>query len=566
MIRMFVTSAAAFIMLFAAAPLHGQDLKVTLLGTGRPDPAIDRFGPGTLVEAGNQALLFDSGRGVSQRLWQMKMPLSRVDALFLTHLHSDHVVGIPDLWLTGWLPTPFGRRTVPLQVAGPEGTRAMMSSLREAYQWDIRVRRDGEGLPAAGVEVAARDIRQGVVYERDGLKVTAFEVDHGGILQPAFGYRVDYGGRSVVISGDTRPSENLVAFARNADVVIHEVSAARPELLARSPVARRIVGFHTSPEDAGRIFERVKPKLAVYSHIVLLTTDPAISAPALSELAPRTRTTYLGPLEIGEDLMTILIGQSVEVRRFVPPAAAAAPAHESFEVQSAVLGEARRINVYTPPAYHASSAERFPVLYMPDGGVDEDFVHVIQTVDSLVALGRIRPVMVVGIPNTERRRDLTGATRFAADSAIAPRVGGAAAFRRFLRDELIPAVDARYRTSAERAIIGESLAGLFILETFLVEPALFDHYIALDPSVWWDGGSLAATAPARLSGAAPSPRTLYLASTEVPEIAAGVERIAAALRTSAPPGLAWMVEPHPELTHATIYRALKPDALARVFK
>lgn len=250
----------------------------------------------------------------------------------------------------------------------------------------------------------------------------------------------------------------------------------------------------------------------------------------------------------------------------LPPRAAAEPAHESFEVQSAVLGEARRINVYTPASYHTSSAERFPVLYMPDGGVDEDFVHVVQTVDSLVALGRIRPVLVVGIPNTERRRDLTGPTRFAADSAIAPRVGGAAAFRRFLRDELIPAIDARFRTSSERAIIGESLAGLFILETFLVEPTLFDHYIALDPSVWWDGGSLVATAQARLAAAARSPRTLYLASTDVAEIAAGVERMSAALRASAPPGLTWTVEPHPELTHATIYRALKPAVLARVFK
>jgi predicted alpha/beta superfamily hydrolase len=250
----------------------------------------------------------------------------------------------------------------------------------------------------------------------------------------------------------------------------------------------------------------------------------------------------------------------------VSPRAAAGPAHESLEVQSAVLGEARRINVYTPPSYHTSTAERFPVLYMPDGGVDEDFAHVVQTVDSLVRLGRIRPVLVVGIPNTERRRDLTGPTRYAADSAIAPRVGGAAAFRRFLRDELIPAIDARYRTSSERAIIGESLAGLFILETFLVEPALFDHYIALDPSVWWDGGSLVATAQARLAGAGRSPRTLYLASTDVVEIAAGVERVAAALRASSPPGLTWTVEPHPELTHATIYRALKPAALARAFK
>ena len=316
MTRMSILGAAASLILLAAAPVQSQTLKVTLLGTGRPDPIIDRFGPATLVEAGNHTLLFDCGRGASQRLWQLKTPLSKINALFLTHLHSDHTVGIPDLWLTGWLPTPYGRRVVPLQVLGPEGTRSMMSSLKQAYSWDIRVRHDGEGIPSSGIEVDARDITQGVVYERDGLKVTAFEVDHGGILRPAFGYRIEYGGKSVVISGDTRPNENLVRFATNADVIIHEVIAARPELLAKSPDARRIVGFHTSPEDAGGIFERVKPKLAVYYHVVLLTTDPSISPPSLLDLVPRTRTTYSGRLEVGEDLMTILVGDSIEVRKF----------------------------------------------------------------------------------------------------------------------------------------------------------------------------------------------------------------------------------------------------------
>jgi ribonuclease Z len=195
----------------------------------------------------------------------------------------------------------------------------MMSALRDAYSWDLRVRRDGEGLPPSGSEVEARDIHEGIIYDRDGVKVTAFEVDHGGILKPAFGYRIDYGGKSVVISGDTRPNENLVRHARNADVVVHEVFAARSEILAKSPDARRIAGIHTSPEDAGKIFDRIKPKLAVYTHIVLLTTDPSIPPPTLSDLTSRTRATYAGPLEIGEDLMTILVGDSVTVSRFTPP-------------------------------------------------------------------------------------------------------------------------------------------------------------------------------------------------------------------------------------------------------
>jgi len=242
------------------------------------------------------------------------------------------------------------------------------------------------------------------------------------------------------------------------------------------------------------------------------------------------------------------------------------PTHDTFTVASRALGEARRVNVHTPPGYDASSGARFPTLYMPDGGLDEDFPHVVHTVDSLIALGAIRPVIIVGIPNTERRRDLTGPTRVATDSAIAPRVGGSAGFRRFLGDELIPAVRARYRTTDERAIVGESLAGLFVVETFLAQPALFDHYVALDPSLWWNGGALVDSAAARLAALDSAPRTLYLASSSVPDIAAGTARLAALLRAAPRRGLAWVYSPRPDLTHATIFRAVGPAALARALR
>ena len=249
-----------------------------------------------------------------------------------------------------------------------------------------------------------------------------------------------------------------------------------------------------------------------------------------------------------------------------PPPADPIPAFDSFSVPSAVLGEARRINVHVPAGYGAAVEQRLPVLYMPDGGLDEDFPHVVRTVDSLIASGAIRSVIVVGIPNTQRRRDLTGPTRVGSDSAIAPRVGGSFAFRQFLRQELIPAVDARYRTTRERAIIGESLAGLFVVETFLLEPALFDHYVALDPSVWWDRGSLVDSAAARLTTFDRTARTLYLASSDVADIAAGTVRLVSALRTASPPTLTWRYEPHPELTHATIFRALEAHALATALR
>jgi ribonuclease Z len=298
----------SLLLLLASAVFAGfapaQDLKVTLLGTGTPQPSMDRFGPSILVEAGKEKLLFDCGRGATQRIEQNKISFADVDALFLTHLHSDHIVGIPDLWLTGWA---RGRK-VPLRVWGPAGTKQMMSHLEEAYEFDIHIRRDvDEKLPAQGVVVMAKDIEQGIVYENAGIKVTAFAVDHGPV-KPALGYRIDFTGHSVLLSGDTRYSENLLRFAQGVDVIIHEVvdpdafRAANPNISAER--VKTIVGHHTTPDQAGSIFAQVKPKLAVYSHIVPEGT---------TALIPLTRKTYSGPLEVGEDLMSIEIGEKVVV-------------------------------------------------------------------------------------------------------------------------------------------------------------------------------------------------------------------------------------------------------------
>ncbi len=297
------------VLVAIAATSYAQTFKVTLLGTGNPRPVMSRFGPSILVEAGKEKLLFDCGRGATQRLYQLNIPFEEVTGLFLTHLHSDHTVGIPDLWLTGWV---MGRDT-PLPVWGPVGTKAMMEHLQEAYAFDIHIRRDVDTkLPGAGAMVVAKDIEEGVVYERSGVKVTAFLVDHGEI-KPAFGYRVDYGGHSVTLSGDTRPSENLVKFAQGTDVLIHEVidPAASAETASTDTLEQRkkIIEHHTTPEQAGIIFARVKPKLAVYSHIV---------PPDVPEVIPHTRKTYAGPLEVGEDLMSIEIGDKIEVRHPAP--------------------------------------------------------------------------------------------------------------------------------------------------------------------------------------------------------------------------------------------------------
>lgn len=237
------------------------------------------------------------------------------------------------------------------------------------------------------------------------------------------------------------------------------------------------------------------------------------------------------------------------------------PAHVTFTIDSRTLGERRTINVYTPPKYRQSSKRAFAVLYMPDGGVAEDFPHVVITVDSLIRLRRIAPMLVVGIENTERRRDLTGPTTVAGDSAIAPHVGGSALFRDFIRDELMPEIRRRYRTRSETAIVGESLAGLFIVETFLNEPTLFRRYIALSPSVWWNREALLADAAARLRTGAMRGRTLYLSAANEEGIAPGTAKLAAILQRSAPAGLTWYYAPRPDLQHNTIYLGQGPTAL-----
>ncbi len=283
-------------------PAAGADeFRVTLLGTGSPAPVMRRFGPGVLVQAGGRTLLIDSGRGVTQRLFQLGVKLGTINALFITHLHSDHVVGIPDLWLTGWLDAAYAQRKGPFRVYGPAGSQGMMDGLAKAYDWDIKARIADQNLDPANIRSEVTELRPGVAYDQGGVKVTAFEVDHGELLKPAFGFRIDYGGRSVSISGDTRFSENLIKHAAGSDLLIHQVAAARPELLAL-PSFKVILDHHTKPEEAGTVFSRVKPKLAVYYHFVLLGS-PTVPPITEKEVVELTRKTYAGPLVVGEDLM-----------------------------------------------------------------------------------------------------------------------------------------------------------------------------------------------------------------------------------------------------------------------
>src|SRR5919198_1767397 len=277
----------------AATP--SEEMRVTLLGTGTPFPDAERLGSAILVEVADKKLLFDCGRGVVIRLTEAGVSPKDMDGLFLTHLHSDHVVGIPDLWLSGW----FLGRSKPLRIWGPPGTRSMAKHLLEAFAFDVHIRQaPPDPLPAKGVEIDAEEIAQGEIYNDGFVRVSAFLVDHG-TVKPAFGYRVDSARHSVVISGDTKFCQNLVDFAKGTDCLIHTAWSAGWK--NPTPPSKRSIA---SAEDAARVFAIVKPKLGVVYHY----KDE-------DGLWDAVRKEYQGPLAIGKDLMAIDVGEKVRWRR-----------------------------------------------------------------------------------------------------------------------------------------------------------------------------------------------------------------------------------------------------------
>jgi predicted alpha/beta superfamily hydrolase len=239
------------------------------------------------------------------------------------------------------------------------------------------------------------------------------------------------------------------------------------------------------------------------------------------------------------------------------------PAHLSLRIPSKLLSETRVVNVYVPPGYDGKSEQRYPVLYMLDGGVKEDFPHLSSTLDALIQNGEIPPMLLVGIENTERRRDLTGPTTVEGDREIAPVVGGSAAFREFIATELMPQIRMFYRVNDDTAIIGESLAGLFAVETMFLKPDLFDTYIALDPSLWWNAEQWWREAGSRLDGSLAIHARLFLASAG--DSGTATAHLADALCRNPLEGFVWTYAAHPKLRHANIFRKLERQVITQVF-
>ena len=359
--------AAIFLLvavLFPAAWLAADEpaMQVILLGTGYPRPDPERAGPATAIVVGDRVFLVDAGRNVMTRFWQTGLPSKNLRAVFLTHLHSDHTSGLPDLFATTWI---FGRHQ-PLALYGPVGTNKLADALLAYFAEDIHIRRDlTEMQPAAGATLRVKTVREGVVYEDDDVRVTAFAVDHRPVA-PAFGYRFDllapgsgdeagvaadrpqasssafrqgtasavpnsdkekgafrseaHAERrpraesrgapevsgspssprrirySVVISGDTRPSENLIKHSKGVDILVHEVYLPEHFDDVDSPeVAARFKAYHTSADEVGQVAAAAGVKLLVLTHVIPTDGEATI--------LDRASKHFRGKIVVGKDLM-----------------------------------------------------------------------------------------------------------------------------------------------------------------------------------------------------------------------------------------------------------------------
>ena len=274
-----------------------QDTTVVItLGTGMPRPNPEASGPSTAVVVGEKVFLFDAGPGVERQLSASKLPINGVTALFITHLHSDHTLGYPDLIFTSWV---MGRKK-PLQAYGPPGLQNMTDHLIAAYSEDIHVRPEGlEHQTPHGYAVSVHEIIAGVVYDTLGVRVTALRVPHGN-WRVSYAYRIDTPDRHIVISGDTRYNVDLVGFSKGVDILVHEVYSSahlKPEPRpGGEDWPRYMQQFHTSDLELGALAARIQPKLLVLTHIIRMgASDDEL-------LAGIRKGGFTGPAVVGHDL------------------------------------------------------------------------------------------------------------------------------------------------------------------------------------------------------------------------------------------------------------------------
>ncbi|MFC1660572.1 MBL fold metallo-hydrolase [Gemmatimonadota bacterium] len=281
----------------AVRPEPSSVTQLVLLGTGTPNAEPERAGSSLAVVVHDTPYLVDAGPGVVRRANEAflngveGLEVKRLSTVFLTHLHSDHTVGLPDLIFTPWVL----EREEPLRVLGPPGTEAMAGHLSDAYQADVGIRLDGlEPANSTGYRVEAVDIQPGIVFEDENVKVIAFSVAHGSWPQ-AFGYRFETPDRTIVISGDTSPTQSVVENCGGCDILVHEVYSQAGFLKRDSVWQRYHAASHTSGPALGRIALEAEVKFLVLTHQLLWGASP-------EELVEEVRLHFPGPVAYGRDL------------------------------------------------------------------------------------------------------------------------------------------------------------------------------------------------------------------------------------------------------------------------
>jgi ribonuclease Z len=299
-----IVTVLCVLMAVTTAQAQSPTMKVVLLGTAGPEYFPDRLGISTLIEVNGEKLLFDVGPGTNQRLYQSLVNPRDISRIFLTHLHSDHIAGLPDLWITPWF---LLGRDHGLELWGPEGSAQMVDGMRKMFGHDLESRVN-KFNPIENLAIKVNVVSDGVVFDKNGVTVTAFAVEHAD-GNPAFGYRIDWNGHAVVLSGDTTLNANVIKHGTGADLIVHNVIAFS-DRLSEMPEMKGVLAKLTTPEQAAEVFKQAKPKLAVYSHIV---TKEMQGKKGEDEIIARTRTAgYDGPLVMGVDRMRFEISGSVK--------------------------------------------------------------------------------------------------------------------------------------------------------------------------------------------------------------------------------------------------------------
>jgi ribonuclease BN (tRNA processing enzyme) len=271
-----------------------QDTRAILLGTGNPNPEPARMGPAVAIASGDHIYIVDAGAGVVRRAAEAGITMPQLTRAFITHLHSDHTIGLPDLILT---PAVTGR-IEPFEIYGPPGINSMVTNLMKAYERDIDIRlHGGEPSVAKAYDVTAHDVKPGEIYHDETLRVIAFPVNHG-TWKFAYGYRFEAKDKTIVVSGDTTYSESLIGAAANCDILIHEVYS-KQGLTHRTPEWQRYhAAFHTSGTDLGKLASIVKPRTLVLYHQLPMGETPA-------EVLAEIKSVFHGEVIYGEDLTVV---------------------------------------------------------------------------------------------------------------------------------------------------------------------------------------------------------------------------------------------------------------------